>query len=101
VVPDRDDGQALLGIDLGTSGVKAILLGGDGRLLPPVVGSGALAGTLRPEAAGLAPPAVPLGAGEPVGPSARSAAYDDAFDRYAWHADAGCRTITSSTLGAQ
>ena len=56
---------------------------------------------LAATAAGLAPPAVPLGAGEPVGPSARSAAYDEAFDRYVRHADAVCRTIASSTLAAQ
>jgi xylulokinase len=56
---------------------------------------------LAAEAAGLPPPAIPLGTGEPIGPSARSAAYDEAFDRYLRHADALCRTITSSTLGAQ
>jgi xylulokinase len=33
-------------------------------------------------AAGLPPPTIPLGAGEPIGPSAESAAYDQAFDRY-------------------
>jgi xylulokinase len=61
------------------------------------IGAALLAAT----AAGLPPPAVPLGVGEPVGPSARSAAYDQAFDRYRQQADAVCRTITSSTLGAQ
>jgi xylulokinase len=40
------------------------------------------AALLAAEAAGLPPPAVPLRAGEPVAPSARSAAYDEAFDRY-------------------
>jgi xylulokinase len=47
------------------------------------IGAALLAAT----AAGLAPPAVPLGVGEPVGPSARSAAYDEAFDRYRQQAD--------------
>jgi xylulokinase len=61
------------------------------------IGAALLAAT----AAGLAPPAVPLGVGEPVGPSARAAAYDEAFHRYVRHADAVCRTTTSSTLGAQ
>jgi xylulokinase len=40
------------------------------------------AALLAAEAARLPRPAIPLGAGEPVGPSARSAAYDQAFDRY-------------------
>lgn len=37
---------------------------------------------LAAEAAGLRPPGIPLEVGEPVGPSARSGAYDAAFDRY-------------------
>jgi xylulokinase len=45
---------------------------------PSAVGATLLAAT----AAGLPPPAIPLDAGEPIGPSARSAAYDPAFDRY-------------------
>jgi xylulokinase len=61
------------------------------------IGAALLAAT----AAGLPPPAVPQRAGEPVGPSAQAAAYDEAFDRYLRHADAVRRTITSSTLGAQ
>jgi xylulokinase len=40
------------------------------------------AALLAAEAASLPRPAVPLGTGEPVGPSARSDAYDEAFDRY-------------------
>lgn len=42
---------------------------------------------LAAEAASLPRPAVPLGTGEPVGPSARSAAYEEAFDRYRQQAD--------------
>jgi xylulokinase len=45
---------------------------------PSAVGATLLAA----RAARLLPPAIPLGAGEPIGPSARSAAYDPAFDRY-------------------
>jgi xylulokinase len=37
---------------------------------------------LAAQAARLPPPAIPLAAGEPIGPSAESAAYDQAFDRY-------------------
>jgi xylulokinase len=37
---------------------------------------------LAAQAAGLQAPTIPLGAGEPIGPSAESAAYDQAFDRY-------------------
>jgi xylulokinase len=47
------------------------------------IGAALLAAT----AAGLAPPAVPQRTGEPVGPSARSAAYEEAFDRYRQQAD--------------
>jgi xylulokinase len=61
------------------------------------IGAALLAAT----AAGLPPPAIPLGTGEPIGPSARAAAYHEAFDRYVRHADAVCRTVASSTLEAQ
>jgi xylulokinase len=50
---------------------------------PSAVGATLLAAT----AAGLPPPAIPLDAGEPIGPSARSAAYEEAFDRYRQQAD--------------
>jgi xylulokinase len=50
---------------------------------PSAVGATLLAA----RAARLPPPAIPLGAGEPIGPSARSAAYEEAFDRYRQQAD--------------
>lgn len=40
------------------------------------------AALLAARAARLPPPPIPLSAGEPIGPSAESAAYDQAFDRY-------------------
>jgi xylulokinase len=62
--------------------VLADVLGAE--LAPVEVRSASALGAalLAAGAARLPPPAVPLAAGEPVAPSARSAAYDQAFDRY-------------------
>jgi xylulokinase len=69
-------------LDPGFRALLADVLGAELRPVELRSASAVGAALLAAEAAALPPPAVPLGAGEPVAPSARSAAYDEAFARY-------------------
>jgi xylulokinase len=69
-------------LDPGFRALLADVLGVELRPVGVRSASAVGAAVLGAGAAGLPPPAVPLGVGEPVAPSARSAAYDQAFDRY-------------------
>jgi xylulokinase len=81
----RPDQLRLVGggaLDPSFRGMLADVLGAELRLVEVRSASAIGATLLAAEAARLRPPGIPLSVGEPVGPSARSGAYEEAFDRY-------------------